>query len=88
MKLEAEREAAKNASKRRMLPEERSSILQGLNLRWDTVNAEYQLMTHMTVLDTIGKLHRKERYEKELIQLEKDIALLERLDDIYIDLEH
>ena len=58
-----------------------------LKSRWDRVNADYQRMTHMTVLDTMGKVRRKEHFEAELKQLEKDMELLGRSEDIFIDLE-
>ena len=46
-------------------------------------------MTHMTVLDTLSKVQRKEAFEKELVQIEKDMALIDRPEgvDIWVDLE-
>jgi hypothetical protein len=85
--IRREEEAAEQA-KRRLLPlEERRGIISGLKTRWENVNSEYQQTTHMTVLDTMGKVRRKERFEKELKQIEKDIELLSRNEDIWIDLE-
>lgn len=55
---------------------ERENLLAALKEKWDDTNRRYQLITHMTKLDTIGKVRRKERYEEELAQLEKDISML------------
>ena len=87
-RLREEAQAAAEA-KRRLLPAvERASVIESLKAKWERVNAEYQQMTHMTVLDTMSKVRRKETFEAELTQIEKDIALLGRNEDIYIDLEH
>jgi hypothetical protein len=76
------------AAKRRLLPQtERIAVLKSLKEKWARVNSEYQQITHMTVLDTLSKIRRKETFEAELLQIEKDMALLERNEDIYVDLE-
>merc|ERR1712224_816964 len=49
-----------------------------------TKNTDYQATTHLTKLDTIGKVRRKEKYEAELTQIEKDIEKLNRK-HIYVD---
>lgn len=86
-KRKRDQEAAENAKRRLLEKDERNSILKGLRARWGDVNSKYQQITHMTVLDTLGKIRRKEHFETELKQIEKDIALMERSEDIYIDLE-
>jgi len=58
--------------------EERQYLIHGLKAKWEQVNTEYQASTHMTKLDTIGKTKRKEKYEAELSQIEKDIEKLNR----------
>jgi len=58
--------------------EERVSLLEGLKAKWEHVNTEYQGFTHLTKLDTIGKIKRKEYHESKLGQLEKDIERLAR----------
>lgn len=84
-----EEEIAAEAAKRRIMPEsERKSLVKSLKEKWERVNSDYQHITHMTVLDTLSKVRRKEMFETELAQIEKDMALLERNEDIYIDLEH
>lgn len=42
-------------------------------------------MTHLNDLDTLGKIRKKETYEKQLSQLEKDIKLLSH-QNIIVDL--
>lgn len=56
--------------------DERANLLKKLKAKWDDTNKKYQKITHNTKLDTIGKVRRKEAYEKGLDQLEKDIRLL------------
>jgi hypothetical protein len=86
-KLREQEEALMKSKRRLLTPQERSDILSGLKTKWDEVNSEYQKMTHMTVLDTLSKVHRKESLESSLGQLEKDMELLNRNEDIMIDLE-
>lgn len=65
--------------------EERLALVEGLKAKWEMVNQQFQEMTHLTVLDTEGKVRRKEKYEAELSQLEKDIERLSKR-GIHIDL--
>lgn len=58
--------------------DERHGLIEGLKSRWEQVNTEYQAGTHITKLDTIGKIKRKEKYEAELSQIEKDIERLNK----------
>ena len=77
-------------SKRRLLGlNERRELVSALKERWNKINREYQQSTHLTVLDTLSKVKRKESFEKDLEQIEKDIALIDRPEsvDIYVDLE-
>jgi hypothetical protein len=53
-------------------------LLAALKKKWEAVNGVFQTITHQTVLDTKGKVRRKEQSEKELTQLEKDIARLSK----------
>ncbi|KAF4031081.1 Calmodulin-binding [Phytophthora infestans] len=57
---------------------ERRALVDALKSKWDHVNAKYQKLCHNVVFDTLGKVRRKETFEKELTQLEKDIQLLEK----------
>jgi hypothetical protein len=57
-----------------LLPEEdRLALLDDLKLKWADVNRRYQQMTHILMLDSHGKIRRKEQLELELTQLEKSI---------------
>eukprot|EP00750_Incisomonas_marina_P001605 INCI11346.1.p2 GENE.INCI11346.1~~INCI11346.1.p2 ORF type:complete len:246 (-),score=52.71 INCI11346.1:280-1017(-) len=55
---------------------ERNDVLRKLKAKWANANERYQKITHNTILDTIGKVRRKEQCEKELEQLQKDIEKL------------
>ncbi|EGR27986.1 hypothetical protein IMG5_185690 [Ichthyophthirius multifiliis] len=50
----------------------------GLKAKWESVNNKYQTITHINKIDTIGLKRKKEESEKELTQLEKDIAKLNK----------
>lgn len=52
-------------------------LVNKLKTKWGETNSKYQKICHMVKLDTIGKVRRKEKYESELTQLEKDIEKLE-----------
>lgn len=67
------------------MPEhERQELIAQLKAKWDSVNASYQRMTHMTRLDTCGKMKRKEGCEQSLKELEANIEKLSRPGPIYI----
>jgi len=65
--------------------DERFRLLEGLKSKWESVNTQYQAMTHLTTLDTMGKMRRKEKYEAELAQMEKDIEKINKR-NLHIDL--
>jgi len=74
-----EMEEQERASGMQLMPEdERQRLIAGLKAKWESVNTEYQGATHLTILDTAGKVRRKEKYEAELSQIEKDIEKLNR----------
>jgi hypothetical protein len=58
--------------------DERTRLLDGLKSKWEGVNCQYQAMTHLTTLDTMGKMRRKEKYEAELGQMERDIERMNK----------
>ncbi|KAK9829958.1 hypothetical protein WJX72_008869 [[Myrmecia] bisecta] len=62
--------------------EERQQLLRHLKTKWATVNAAYQKLPFS--LDTPAKQKRKENYERQLTDIEKDIRLLERGDTILV----
>merc|ERR1712232_144925 len=76
--LEKQREDMQKSHARPMDELERQELIQNLKAKWEAVNTEYQATTHLTKLDTIGKTKRKEGYEAELSQIEKDIEKLNR----------
>jgi len=65
-----------------LMSEEELRILRdGLKKKWDIVNKEYQSITHIVKLDTVGLRRKKEECEKQLAQIEKD---LDKLNKAYI----
>lgn len=74
--LQQQREDQERSQVRPMEEEERQFLIEGLKAKWEAVNTEYQGSTHLTKLDTMGKIKRKEKYEAELSQIEKDIERL------------
>jgi hypothetical protein len=78
--MEREREEEEKYSpKMRLLPEnERENLLVELKQKWEAVNKQYQGITHIVTLDTMGKVRRKEQYENELQQIEKSIEKLSK----------
>merc|ERR1719214_521593 len=73
-----QQEAANRSQVRPLSDVEREDMICGLKAKWEQVNTDYQASTHLTKLDTIGKVKRKEKYEAELSQIEKDIERLSR----------
>jgi len=74
-----EQDRQQEADRMRPMPEEdRSQLIAGLKAKWESVNTEFQGGTHLTVLDTAGKIKRKETHEANLAQIEKDIEKLNR----------
>lgn len=57
---------------------ERMELVNALKAKWDSVNAQYQKITHLVKLDTTGQLRRKEQLEAALAKLESDIQRLDR----------
>jgi len=61
----------------RMLSEnERIEMLNGLKTNWDRINKAYQTLSF--TLDTPAKKQRKEEFEAQLEQLERDIERLSK----------
>jgi hypothetical protein len=82
--LQQQQVEASQATSRCLTDDEKFGLIQGLKAKWEQVNTDYQATTHLTKLDTIGKVRRKEKYEAELTQIEKDIEKLNRK-HIYVD---
>lgn len=73
-----QQELATRSQVRPLTDGERDDMICGLKAKWEQVNTDYQATTHLTKLDTIGKVKRKEKFEAELSQIEKDIEKLSR----------
>eukprot|EP00747_Dinoflagellata_sp_TGD_P118517 gnl/TRDRNA2_/TRDRNA2_172836_c0_seq2.p1 gnl/TRDRNA2_/TRDRNA2_172836_c0~~gnl/TRDRNA2_/TRDRNA2_172836_c0_seq2.p1 ORF type:complete len:309 (+),score=77.98 gnl/TRDRNA2_/TRDRNA2_172836_c0_seq2:91-927(+) len=76
--LQEQAEEANRPQVRALDDEERLALIEGLKAKWEQVNTNYQAGTHLTKLDTVGKLRKKEKYEAELSQIEKDIEKLNK----------
>jgi hypothetical protein len=61
---------------KKMSEDERQDLIVALKARWKHVNAAYQKLSF--TLDTPAKRTRKEKYEEQLVQIEKDIETLSR----------
>lgn len=66
--------------------QEVKELREGLRRKWEAVNKEYQSVTHISKVDTLGLKRKKEGCEKELAQIEKDIALLDKA-YVFVDTE-
>jgi hypothetical protein len=65
-----------------MSSSERQELLRHLKVKWATVNTAYQKLPFS--LDTPAKQKRKEKFEQQLTEIEKDIRLLEHGDSILV----
>jgi len=74
--MRAAEQAAKAGSMRKMSDDERATLVVELKMKWQRVNEAYQKLPF--TLDTPMRRMRKEKYEAELTQLEKDIENLSR----------
>merc|ERR550514_672435 len=82
--LQEQEEEQRNSQVRLLSEEEKQALVAGLKAKWEKVNTDYQATTHITKLDTIGKLRRKEQYEATLAQVEKDMDKMNKR-HIYVD---
>lgn len=76
--LQLQQEEASRAKVRQLQDGERDNLIVGLKAKWEQVNTDYQGMSHLTKLDTVGKTRRKEQMEAKLSQIEKDIEKLSK----------
>eukprot|EP00913_Durusdinium_trenchii_P008666 g8139.t1 len=58
--LQEAREQEEAARMRPLVEDERKDLIEGLKSKWEQVNTAYQGATHITKLDTMGKMKRKE----------------------------
>jgi hypothetical protein len=64
--------------------DDRLDLITALKAKWNSVNAAYQKITHLVLLDTTGQVRRKETFENKLASLERDIDKLERASNILV----
>jgi hypothetical protein len=77
--LQEEEEKEQQANHvRQLTEEEKTALISGLKAKWEKVNTDYQATTHITKLESIGKVRRKEQHENLLTQIEKDIEKLHK----------
>lgn len=76
--LKQEQQDEEEKQKFLMSNEEIERLKEGLKSKWESVNKVYQSITHIRKPDTQGLKRKKETCEKEMIQIEKDLALLEK----------
>lgn len=76
--LKEEQQYEEEKQKFLMSPDEIAELKEGLKRKWEAVNKEYQMITHIRKPDTQGLKRKKETCEKELGQIEKDMALLDK----------
>lgn len=67
-----------------MSEEERENLIFDLKQKWASINKEYQKITHLVRLDTIGQVRRKETMEAQLKQIEADIERISRAGPLLI----
>ncbi|CRG94863.1 conserved Plasmodium protein, unknown function [Plasmodium gallinaceum] len=59
------------------IEEKRNILLMELKNKYNEINKEYLKISHVVDVNSVRKLKKKENYEKQLNQLEKDIQKLE-----------
>jgi ribosomal protein L29 len=79
--------AAGEPMMRELSAEEREELLGALKAKWDVVNARYQKMTHQKISthnSSLGQIRNKEQCERQMDELEKDIARLSVKGPIFV----
>lgn len=82
--MQIEEENERDKQKFLMTDDERQELIAALKKKWEVVHKEYQEITHIQKIDTIGKKKKKETCEGQLAQLEKDIQKLSK-NYIFVD---
>ncbi|XP_012233443.1 enkurin [Linepithema humile] len=62
--------------------EERKMLLDGMKQKWEETMKKFQRLPFL--IDTLPKAQKKAKIERELQQLEKDIAILEQHPHVYV----
>jgi len=78
--LQEQNQPEQNEGLRLLTDEERMELIGNLKAKWDSINQMYQQSSTLALfnLDTMGKVKRKEQYEAQLAQIEKDIEKLNK----------
>ena len=82
--MQIEEENERDKQKFLLTDDERQELIAALKKKWEVVHKEYQEITHIQKIDTIGKKKKKETCEQQLAQLEKDIQKLSK-NYIFVD---
>jgi len=82
--MQIEDEAEMDRQKFLINDDEKQELITALKKKWEVVHKQYQTLTHKNKLDTLGLKEEYERCERELNQLEKDIAKLSK-NYIFVD---
>merc|ERR1712166_364379 len=82
--MQIEDEAEMDRQKFLINDDEKQELITALKKKWEVVHKQYQTLTHKNKLDTLGLKEKYERCERELNQLEKDIAKLSK-NYIFVD---
>jgi hypothetical protein len=61
-----------------MTEQERQDLISSLKTKWAKINSDYQCLTHITKLDSIGQIRRKESLESQLSEVEKALSKLSK----------
>jgi hypothetical protein len=77
-KLQDEQFEASRPPVQAMDEDERMAIINSLKAKWEQINTQFQGGTHITKMDTEGKIYRKQKYEAELSSIEKDIEKMSK----------
>lgn len=77
--MQIQEEEMKEREKYLLSDEERKQLIDALKKKWDVVHHEYQgIITRVTKTNPLGLKNLKEGLEKEMAQIEKDIAKISK----------
>lgn len=76
--MQMEDEQQRDRDKFLLPDDEREELIKALKKKWEVVHKQYQEITHVQKIDTVGLRRKKENCEAELKQLEKDIDKLSK----------
>lgn len=77
-KVKNERENLENNKTRQLGETEKQDLINSLKQKWSRLNSDYQCMTHITKIDSIGQIRRKESLESQLKEVENALKRLSK----------